>query len=92
ITVAEDGSVVLTPLDGDSDVDGDTLTITDINGTALTPGVAQSITVPNGVVNITDQGVISFTPDANFNGDTSFDYTISDGNGGTNTATQTLTV
>ena len=94
-TVAEDGSVVLTPLTtgiADSDLDGDTLSISNINGTDLTPGVAQSIVVPNGVVNITDQGVISFTPDANFNGQVQFDYTITDGNGGTDTATETITV
>ena len=35
---------------------------------------------------------IVFTPDANYNGDASFEYTISDGNGGTSTATTTLSV
>ncbi|MBH0097507.1 hypothetical protein I6E61_14065, partial [Psychrobacter sp. NZS113] len=32
-TVAEDGTVVLDPLNADSDFDGDTLSITEINGT-----------------------------------------------------------
>ncbi|WP_201540819.1 Ig-like domain-containing protein, partial [Psychrobacter sp. 1044] len=86
-TVAEDGSVILTPLKGDSDIDGDTLSIININGTALTPGVAQSITVDNGVVKIDINGAITFTPEANFNGQVEFDYTISDGKGGTDTAT-----
>ena len=90
-TVAEDGSVVLTPLNADSDVDGDTLSVTAINGVTLVGGV-QIIAVPNGVVNIDANDVISFTPDANFNGEVEFDYTISDGNGGTDTATQTITV
>ncbi|WP_352259913.1 Ig-like domain-containing protein, partial [Psychrobacter sp. TB55-MNA-CIBAN-0194] len=93
-TVEEDGTVVLAPLTtgiADSDLDGDTLSITDINGTALTPGVAQSIDVPNGVVNIDTAGVISFTPDANFNGDVEFDYIITDGTTEVS-ATETITV
>ncbi|WP_206743356.1 gliding motility-associated C-terminal domain-containing protein, partial [Flavobacterium sp. Leaf82] len=92
-TVAEDGSLTLNPLNLDSDVDGDTLTITSINGTTLT-GSAQSITVPNGTVNISATGVITFTPDANFNSATaiSFPYVISDGKGGTATANQLITV
>ncbi|PXY38630.1 hypothetical protein DMB65_21975, partial [Flavobacterium cheongpyeongense] len=39
-TVAEEGTVTLTPLSLDTDTDGDTLSITSINGTALTPGTA----------------------------------------------------
>ncbi|WP_281925518.1 choice-of-anchor L domain-containing protein, partial [Flavobacterium collinsii] len=65
-TVAEEGTVTLTPLALDSDVDGDTLTITSINGTTLTGG-AQTIAVTNGTVNISATGVITFTPAANFN-------------------------
>ncbi|MGP9493587.1 Ig-like domain-containing protein, partial [Psychrobacter sp. AOP7-B1-24] len=90
-TVDEDGTVVLDPLNADSDFDGDVLTITDINGTTLTPGTAQSIIVPNGVVNIDAAGEISFTPDADFNGEVKFDYTITDGTE-TATATETITV
>jgi gliding motility-associated-like protein len=92
-TVAEDTTLTLNPLTGDSDLDGDTLTVTSINGTALT-GVAQEITVPNGKVNISTTGVITFTPDANFNSTTviSFPYVISDGEGGTATANQVITV
>ncbi|PYE38788.1 beta strand repeat-containing protein, partial [Psychrobacter fozii] len=94
-TVVEDGNVILTPLTtgtADSDLDGDTLSISNINGTDLTPGTAQSIAVDNGVVNIDAQGVITFVPDTNFNGQVQFDYTITDGNGGTDTATETITV
>ncbi|KFF03167.1 Ig-like domain-containing protein, partial [Flavobacterium reichenbachii] len=52
-----------------------------INGTALT-GSAQTIAVPNGTVNISASGVITFTPSANFNSATaiSFPYVVSDGN------------
>ncbi|WP_281925872.1 Ig-like domain-containing protein, partial [Flavobacterium collinsii] len=92
-TVAEEGTVTLTPLALDSDVDGDTLTITSINGTTLTGGV-QTIAVTNGTVNISATGVITFTPAANFNSATpvSIAYVISDGNGGTATANQQITV
>ena len=59
-TVAEDIPVVLTPLTGDTDGDNDTLTITSINGTLLTPGTAQTIVVANGTVNVTAAGLITF--------------------------------
>ncbi|MEM0578814.1 Ig-like domain-containing protein, partial [Flavobacterium polysaccharolyticum] len=93
-TVAEEGTVTLTPLTGDSDVDGDVLSITSINGTTLTPGIAQVIAVTNGTVNVTAAGVITFTPAANFNSTTpvSIPYVITDGNGGTATANALITV
>ena len=92
-TVAEDATVTLNPLALDSDLDGDTLSITSINGTTLTGG-AQIIPVTNGTVNISAAGVITFTPSANFNSATaiSIPYLISDGNGGTATANQLVTV
>ncbi|WP_290470618.1 Ig-like domain-containing protein, partial [Lacinutrix sp. MedPE-SW] len=83
-TVAEEGTVTLTPLDLDSDLDGDTLSIVSINGVALTPGTAQVIDTPNGTVNVDAAGVITFTPDANYNGTETFPYVITDG---TDTAT-----
>ncbi|MGO4913402.1 cadherin-like domain-containing protein, partial [Leeuwenhoekiella sp. W20_SRS_FM14] len=91
-TTDEDTSVILTPLTGDSDVDNDPLTITSINGTNLTPGTAQTINVPNGVVTIAANGIITFTPALNFNGSVTFPYRISDGNGGTATANQAITI
>ena len=63
----------------DIDVDGDSLTITNVNDAA------------NGTVEL-DGTNITFTPDANFSGLTSFNYTISDGNGGEDTATVSVTV
>ncbi len=91
-TTAEDTAVVLAPLTNDSDVDMDPLTVSDINGTAITPGTAQSIPVSNGTVNVDAAGNITFVPDANYNGPVSFPYTISDGNGGTATANINITV
>ncbi|MGH1339900.1 MAG: tandem-95 repeat protein, partial [Aureispira sp.] len=91
-TTNEDTAVTLLPLTGDSDVDtGDTLTIQSINGTTLTPGTAQTITVPNGTVTTTTAGAITFTPTANFNGSSTFPYVISDGTV-TATANQVITV
>ncbi len=81
-TVAEDsGASVLNVLGNDSFApdSGETLTVT-------------SVTQPaNGTVSLVG-GVVSFTPNSNFFGSTSFDYTISDGNGGTATASASVTV
>ena len=63
----------------DTDADPTRLTIT---------GVSNFV---NGTASVTG-GVVTFTPTANFNGTASFDYTISDGNGHTDTATATVTV
>jgi hypothetical protein len=82
LTVAEDStaSAPLTVLANDSDLDLDTLTIT----------LASSA---NGTVDIVASGTaLSFTPTPNFNGATTLSYTISDGNGGTASATVFVTV
>jgi uncharacterized repeat protein (TIGR01451 family) len=46
----------------------------------------------NGNVTINPDGTIIYTPDANFSGNDSFDYIISDGFGGSDTTTVTVTV
>ena len=78
-TVDEDNSVGVAVLSNDSDPDGDTLTL-------------QSYGQPsNG--SVSDNGsLITYTPDANFNGTDSFNYTINDGNGNTDTATVFVTI
>ncbi|ADI29102.1 retention module-containing protein [Methylotenera versatilis] len=70
-------SAPLDLLGNDTDVDGDTLTIQSINGVAVT-GAAQTIGVPNGTVNISVTGVITFTPNNNYTGPASFDYVVQD--------------
>jgi large repetitive protein len=75
----EDTPVTIGILSNDSDVDGDPLSILSANS-------------PNGTVVINPDGTITFTPNANFNGTTSITYTISDGKGGTSTATVSVTV
>ena len=68
-------------LGNDSDVDGDTLTVTasDANGT-------------QGTVHTFADGRFDFTPTTGFTGQTHFSYTVSDGLGGQGTATVTINV
>ncbi|MEX6627367.1 Ig-like domain-containing protein [Tenacibaculum salmonis] len=67
----------------DADVDNDPLTITDINGT--TPVVGTAISVTGGTVTLLANGTLDIQPDGTGTAIT-FPYTISDGNGGTDTA------
>ncbi len=91
-TTAEDAPVTLTPLTGDSDVDG-TFTLTSINGSAIPAlGTTASILVSNGTVNIDAAGVITFTPDPDYNGSVSILYVITDDDGSTATANENITV
>ena len=89
-TVAEDGSVIIPVLVGDTDLDGDTLTITEIDGSPISVG--SPVTIATGVVSLNADGTLTFTPNANFNGPASFDYTVSDGNGGSDVGNVSGTV
>ena len=66
-------------LGNDSDPDGDLLTVASVQS-----GVGGTVSLAGGV--------ITFTPNQNFNGPASFTYTVSDGNGGFATATVTVNV
>ena len=77
--ILEDVAVTITPLDNDSDVDADPLTIV-------------SVAVTNGTAMILGGTNVVFTPATNFNGTTTIGYTITDGSGGTNGALITVTV
>ena len=80
VSVGEDsGPSVIDVLGNDSAVEGDELTVTGV-------GAAE-----NGTVSLVD-GVLTYTPDADFTGADSFTYTVSDDNGGTATATVHVTV
>jgi VCBS repeat-containing protein len=81
-TVAEDGSIAISAsslLSNDRDPDGDTLRVTGVGG-AVNGSVSEA------------GGVITFTPTANYSGPGSFTYTISDGQGGVDTGTVSVTV
>ena len=83
---------MIDPLANDSDPNGEPLTITEVAGVPVTPGVAQTITVPNGTVNIAADGTITVTPDPGFEGDIDVPYTISDPDGETSSAVHTVVV
>ncbi len=78
-TVAEDGATDIAVLANDTDPDLDTLTVT---------GVANP---PHGTATVVG-GSVHYVPDADYSGPDAFDYSISDGNGGTDTATVSVTV
>ena len=81
-SVDEDTALTVAPnalLANDTDVDGDTLTITSVQSAV------------NGTVALTGGNVV-FTPNANYNGAASFTYTISDGHGATSTGSVAVTV
>ncbi|MBE7691280.1 Ig-like domain-containing protein, partial [Tenacibaculum piscium] len=71
----------------DADADNDPLTITDINGT--TPVVGTPISVTGGTVTLLAGGTLDIQPDGTGT-EITFPYTISDGNGGTDTADVTV--
>ncbi|AGZ46430.1 Ig-like domain-containing protein [Actinoplanes friuliensis] len=71
--------VVVPVLGGDTDPNGDTLTVTAVGQ----PG--------HGSVDLT-AGVVTYRPAAGFSGTDTFTYTVSDGNGGDDTGRVTVTV
>lgn len=80
VTMSEDGSPTpFAPL---------TLTATDVDNDPLTWSVSAAV---NGVASVVN-GVVSYTPGADYNGDDSFIVTVSDGNGGSDTHTVDVTV
>ena len=79
-TTAEDTFVDVDVLANDTDPNGDTLSVS----AATDPAHGTTAVQPNGTVR--------YTPDANYNGSDTFDYTVSDGTGGTDTGTVTVTV
>ncbi len=66
-------------LNNDTDPDNDTLNVT-------------AASSHDGDVTINPDGTLTFTPHTNFTGDTTITYTISDGNGGSDSATVFVTV
>ena len=82
IAVTNEHTPVTIPvLDNDYDPDvGDSLAVD-----SVTQGA-------NGDVEIIDDYTVAYSPDPGFNGIDSFNYTVTDGNGGTDTATVRVTV
>lgn len=74
VQVSRDGSVILNPLENDTDADGDRLTIREIGNAA------------NGTAVLNPDGTVTYSPDAGFSGRDSFRYGVSDGRGGQSSA------
>ncbi|MBN2104311.1 VCBS repeat-containing protein [bacterium] len=82
LTISQDSTVVIPVLENDSDPDGNALSILE----AGDPGSAGTVTINEGDTTLT------FVPAAGYHGEASFDYVISDGNGGLDTATVHITI
>ncbi|SHK78883.1 Ca2+-binding protein, RTX toxin-related [Roseovarius marisflavi] len=76
----EDTSVDIPVLANDSDPDGDTLRVDSVGPAG------------NGTTAINPDGTVAYTPNAGFSGTDTFEYTVTDDNGGTDTATVTVIV
>ncbi|MDT7834249.1 Ig-like domain-containing protein [Aquabacterium sp. OR-4] len=82
VTLAEDASASGNVLLNDSDADGDALRVD------TTPVAAPA----HGTLVLNADGSFVYTPDANFSGSDSFSYRVVDADGGSSTATVTLSV
>ncbi len=79
-TVDEDSSDnTIIVLDNDTDIDGDTLSVT-------------AASALHGTVSINGDGTLNYTPDADFSGTDTITYTLSDGNFTDDTGTVIVTV
>lgn len=84
VTASEDTAVTIDVRLNDTDLDGDTLSVTVVG----TPEHGTAILLTTGA----DAGRVRYTPSANVHGTDSFTYTIDDGQGGSATGTAVVTV
>ncbi len=80
LVLEENTQVIVDVLENDFDEDGDPLTISEISDPL------------RGRVDRLSGDILRYTPFPHFNGTDTFEYTIEDGNGGSDSATVTLTV
>jgi len=80
-STVENTAVVISVLANDSDPDGDSLTVTSVGNVVSGSAFVSA-----------DNSTVTFTPADSFSGQGSFIYSISDGNGGTASATVTVLV
>ncbi len=78
-TTAQDTPVTIDVLGNDTDADGDTLSIS-------------GVTSPAHGTAVVSGGEVLYTPASGYSGSDIFDYTVSDGNGGTDMGTVGVTV
>lgn len=79
--VGYNSSLSFNPLLNDTDADGDALIVESVDTSALL-----------GTLTVNPNGTMNYHAPANFSGNDVFTYTISDGKGGTSTATVTMCV
>jgi VCBS repeat-containing protein len=79
-TTDEDMPVTIDVLANDTDVDGDILSVISV------------ATPTNGYIMVEPDSTITYSPDADYEGPDWFTYTVSDGNGGADSANVTITV
>lgn len=91
LSVTEDRPTVINVLGNDTDPDGDSLAVTQVNGQDVAAGDVVGLP-EGGTVTVQADGALIYTPPMNYNGPASFTYTISDGEGGMDTATVNLDV
>jgi len=91
VAAVEDQSITFDVRSNDSDVDGDTLTVTHIEGQAISAGGSVALT-EGGTLTLNPNGTLIYTPVANASGPVAFAYTVADGNGGTASASTTINV
>jgi hypothetical protein len=94
----ENTSVNINALTNSTDADGDTVSVTKINGQSIQAG--GSVTLSSGaLLTLNNDGTFTYNPNDAFDSlnqgqsdNDSFEYTVSDGNGGEANATVTLTI
>lgn len=84
-TLDEDTLITGNVLANDTDGDGDTLTVTDFT-------IVDGAGIADDSLMVNADGSFSFEPVTSFTGDVTFTYEVSDGNGGTDSATATVTI
>ncbi|QKD82284.1 cadherin-like domain-containing protein [Thermoleptolyngbya sichuanensis A183] len=94
LSVAEDNPLTGNLLSNATDVDGDTLSITQFTIGSTTYTAGDTANIPGvGTLTINANGTFTFTPAPNYNGPVPpVSYVVSDGNGGTDTSTLSITV
>ena len=99
--VGNDAPVSDNVFGNDSDPEGDELTVTSVGGKDVGPTGTTTITLPSGAIMTIDGDTGDFTVDPNGQFDcldhsetatVTFEYIVSDGNGGTDSAIVTLTL
>ena len=90
-TVDEDSNTTFDILGNDTDPENDPIVLTSIDGIAVTAGSV--VTLASGAtVLVNVDGSVDYAPAPNVSGNDSFSYSISDGNGGSDTGTVNVTV